>query len=372
MSADWIIKSTSASANSLMRGGLRPGEVQTLYAKSGSGVQALVATMIKDAQAKGLRSVCFDMSENFSYDVVHENDLDVGGTLSLLRKKAGYSIDTTVAFIVAHAQSFDADFVVIDMTAPYKMRPFSRVTAQANKIGLYADTITSTAALRKWAVLILLPASSTHWRADQELTAFSTSGGDLYLKRGSKMISVPVLAKKGIPYTVDVCSELSERASISRFVAPVAAGSYMFTAALPEDVLEMAPHGGWKRYELSAYLKTHPEFQKALAELLSNDADAALEHALRSMSPFSLTDKGVEAAKRVIAFDGEAGSFEDADACRVEAAVSVWSRVLSAVGISVDFEHCSVEDLQEVGRALGLESATAAALAGVPVDDIVI
>ena len=351
---------------------MRPGEVQIMYAKSGSGIQALVATMLKDAQAKGLRSVCFDMSSNFSYDVVHENDLDVGGSLSLMRKKAGYSVATTVSFIVAHAQSFDADFVVIDMTSPNRMRPFSRVTAQANKIGAYSDSLTSAASLNKWAVLLLLPASSTHWRTNYELTAFSSPGGDLYLSRGSKMITIPVLCKKGIPYTIDVYSELAERASSSRFVAPVAAATYMFTAALPSEVLELAPRGGWRRFELSSYLKTSPEFHEALEKLLDADVDAVLEHALRAMSPFPLTDKGLAAAKRVLTFDGEAGTFEGTAGSYVEAAVSVWAKILSVTGISVDFEHCSVEDMQEVGRVLGLESATMAALAGVPVDDIVV
>ena len=372
MGTDWIVKSTSGAANSLMRGGLRPGEVQTLYARSGSGIQALVATMINDAQAKGLRSVCFDMSGNFSYDIVHENALDIDNSLSLLRKKTGYSIDTTVAFIVAHAQSFDADFVIVDMTSPNRMRPFSRVTAQANKIGLYADTITSAASLRNWAVLILLPASSTHWRSNHELSAFASPGGDLYLSRGSRMATIPVLCKKGIPYTVDVCSELAERASSSRFVAPVASATYMFTAALPAEVLEMAPRGSWHRFELSSYLKTSPEFRQALAKLLDDDSEAAFEHALRSINPFPLTDKGLAAAKRVITFDGEAGSFEGVDGSCVEAAVSVWARTLSTIGISVDFEHCSVESMQEIGHAFGLESATMAALAGVPVDDIVV
>ena len=105
MAADFVVKTSSSSANRLLGGGFYSGDVQTVYSAAGAGIQVLLASAITDAISQELKTVYYDMAKTVSYEMLKANDIAIDGDLfSLIRRNHGSSIQSSLTSMVRNAE----------------------------------------------------------------------------------------------------------------------------------------------------------------------------------------------------------------------------------------------------------------------------
>ena len=374
MSENFIVKTSSLQANRLLMGGFRSGEIQTIYAAAGSGAQVLLLSAVKDALSKGLKTTYFDFVKNVSFEAIKANDLDPDSEMfRLYRRRPFHSVESTIRYISSESEKLDADFVVLDFSQSNRAKILDRAWGQSNSIGSYSRTLAQLVSYNKWAMVVILPITSFHWRPYGAVTAGRGGTGTLSLSRGTKSTTIAFLQKNGFPYAVNVADELARDFIESPTYCQTARDrKHSCTDAVPENIRNRIFKKDFHFYELVDILNGDEALFSDMKALLSADAESVLANSMadklgiQSGREFEVIDK----TKRILSFDGEIGSFDDMDARRAEAVVDIWARTLDKAGISVDFAHADEQTIMNVGRTLGLDSSAAAAFAGVPIEDI--
>ena len=374
MGKDFIVKTSSFQANRLLMGGFHSSEIQTIYSSSGSGIQTLLLTAVMDAAAKGLKTIYFDFMKNISFEAIKANDLDLeNGSISLVRRRPFHSVNTTINYVTNESEKIEADFVVMDFSQPARTKILDRAWGQSNNLGTYSKMLAQMASYKHWAMVVVLPVTSLHWRPYGTLSAGRGGLDVLTLSRGNTTISVPYLRKNGIPFAVNVSDELA-RAFIAnpKFCQEVHDRKHSCTNEVPENIREGIRKDAFHLYELTNVLNDDEELFREMKGLLAADAESVLANGMTGKLgvPPGREFDVIGKVKRILSFDGEIGDFDGMDTDSASAVIDIWARTLERTGISIDFVHADDQAAMNVGRALGLDSAAAAAFAGVPLDDI--